>query len=417
MYYQKDWKTMQSPLQPLKILYVDDELPLLELGREFLGQVENFRVETSSCARSALSILGHTTFDAIVCDFQMPGMDGMEFLQEVRTNHGDIPFILFTARGREEIVIRAITSGADFYVQKGGESKAQFAELAHKIKQAVRRRKAEQDLKYSEDRFSKVFHASPIQELILEYKSKTIIEANESFLTGMGFCRDEVIGRTIDDLGITVNTFEGISLSGLLGQKAPISNVEIQVKKKSGDMRTILMSLKYIMAGGQNLIVSQAIDISEQIETQKTLRQKTNELLVAYEHLAAIEAELQENLKTLARQREALQSTRADERTLLDASLDYVCLYDRTGTIFAINERMAKEIKKPVTQLIGKNFFDAHSPFSPDMIRSLSEHAFFTQKPVEKIIRLDGRSCEIRVVPVIDTNNPANRVAFIAHVL
>ncbi|MFA5222163.1 MAG: response regulator [Methanoregula sp.] len=408
---------MQSPSQPLHILYVDDELPLLELGRAFLEQMENFRVETSSSARNALSLLGHTGFDAIVCDFQMPGMDGMEFLREVRTIHGDIPFILFTGRGREEIVIRAITSGADFYVQKGGEPRSQFADLAHKVKQAVRRRKAEQDLKYSEDRFSKVFHASPIQELILESKTRQIIDANESFLTGTGYSRQDVIGRTIDELGLAVKSREGISLTGILSQKHQISNVEVQVKIRSGEIRTVLISLRHITAAGHDLIVSQAIDITEQIETQRILRQKTSELMGAYEHLAAIEADMQENLKVLACQREALQSTRADERTLLDASLDYVCLYDRSGTIFAINERMAKEIKKPVMHLIGENFFDAHSSFSPDMIRSLSEHAFFTQKTVEKTIRLGDRTCEIRVVPVMDTNHPVNRVAFIARVL
>jgi PAS domain S-box-containing protein len=408
---------MHSPSKTLNILYVDDELPLLELGREFLEQMENFRVETASSARSALSVLGHTSFDAIVCDFQMPGMDGMEFLEKVRTIHGDIPFILFTGRGREEIVIRAITSGADFYVQKGGEPKSQFAELAHKVKQAVRRRIAEQDLKYSEDRFSKVFHASPIQELILEYESKTIIEANESFLAGTGYCRNDVIGRTIDELNIIVNAHEGTPLLAVLRQNGHIDNVEIQVKTKSGEVRTILVSLKHITAGGQNLIVSQGIDITDQIEAQRDLRQKTHELFVAYGHLATIEVELQENLRILARQREALQSTRADERTLLDASMDYVCLYDQRGTIFAINERMAEEIKKPVTHLIGKNFFETHSSFSPEMIRSLSENAFFTQKPVEKTIRLDDRTCEIHVVPVIDTNRPVNRVAFIARII
>ena len=49
----------------------------------------------------------------------------------------DIPFILFTGRGREEVVIEAINNGVDFYLQKGGDPKAQFAELGHKIKKAV----------------------------------------------------------------------------------------------------------------------------------------------------------------------------------------------------------------------------------------------------------------------------------------
>ena len=65
-----------------------------------------------------------------------------------------IPFILFTGRGREEVVIEALNSGADFYLQKGGEPVAQFKELEHKVKEAVRRARAENALRENEQRLS-----------------------------------------------------------------------------------------------------------------------------------------------------------------------------------------------------------------------------------------------------------------------
>ena len=58
----------------------------------------------------------------------MPGMDGIELLKRVRKSFGNVPFILFTGRGREEVVIEAINNGVDFYLQKGGDPKAQFAD-------------------------------------------------------------------------------------------------------------------------------------------------------------------------------------------------------------------------------------------------------------------------------------------------
>jgi len=82
-----------------------------------------------------------TTYDAIVSDYQMPEMDGIEFLKTVRGSGSDMPFIIFTGKGREDVVIEAINNGADFYLQKGGNPKAQFAELSHKIKHAVRERR------------------------------------------------------------------------------------------------------------------------------------------------------------------------------------------------------------------------------------------------------------------------------------
>ena len=121
----------------IKVLYVDDEPGLLEIARLFLEEAGNFQVSTSISAKTHWTLLqsGRMTSSSPIT--MMPEMDGIAFLKEVRKRYGDIPFILFTGRGREEVVIEAINNGVDFYLQKGGDPTAQFAELAHKIRQAV----------------------------------------------------------------------------------------------------------------------------------------------------------------------------------------------------------------------------------------------------------------------------------------
>jgi len=59
----------------------------------------------------------------------MPETNGIDFLKLIRSRDDPIPFILFTGRGREEVVIEALNSGADFYLQKGGDPSSQFKEL------------------------------------------------------------------------------------------------------------------------------------------------------------------------------------------------------------------------------------------------------------------------------------------------
>ncbi len=115
----------------IRVLYVDDEPDLLTIGKLFLEESGDFTITTAPNAAEALMLLEQEKFDAIVSDYQMPEMDGIQFLVEVRTRFGPTPFILFTGRGREEVVIQAINSGADFYLQKGGDPGAQFAELSH----------------------------------------------------------------------------------------------------------------------------------------------------------------------------------------------------------------------------------------------------------------------------------------------
>ncbi|KQC04005.1 MAG: hypothetical protein APR53_04145 [Methanoculleus sp. SDB] len=137
----------------IHVLYVDDESALLDIAKLFLEKEGEFAVDTLTSATEALTCIPTERYDAIISDYQMPEMDGIEFLQQVRRSGNGIPFILFTGRGREEVVIEAINNGADFYIQKGGQPRAQFAELAHKVRQAVQRRRAEMSLQESEERY------------------------------------------------------------------------------------------------------------------------------------------------------------------------------------------------------------------------------------------------------------------------
>src|SRR5512139_1506616 len=104
----------------LTLLYIDNDPDLLELGRLFLEKMGDFSVTTALSGRLGLEELARDNFDAIVSDYQMPEMDGIELLKNVRKSFGNIPFIIFTGRGREEVVIEAINNGADFYIRRGG---------------------------------------------------------------------------------------------------------------------------------------------------------------------------------------------------------------------------------------------------------------------------------------------------------
>jgi PAS domain S-box-containing protein len=141
----------------IKVLYVDDEPMMLELTKEYLESDGEILVQTHNVASQVAADLSQWPCDVIISDYQMPGMDGLEFLNAVRQRDKDIPFILFTGKGREDVVVKAIELGVDHYVQKGGEPTAQFAELAHKVRDAFEHRKAEKALKENEEKFRSLF--------------------------------------------------------------------------------------------------------------------------------------------------------------------------------------------------------------------------------------------------------------------
>jgi PAS domain S-box-containing protein len=129
--------------QVISVLCVDDEPSLLTITRKILERSGNLVVTTATSAAEAIQLLSSGSYDAIVSDYMMPEMDGIAFLKHIRAGGDRTPFIIFSGKGREEVVIEALNSGADFYLQKGGDPKAQFAELANKITYAVGRRRAE----------------------------------------------------------------------------------------------------------------------------------------------------------------------------------------------------------------------------------------------------------------------------------
>lgn len=116
---------------------------MLDSFRLVLEKDPEFRVVPALSARAALELLKNAGFDAIVSDYEMPEIDGIEFLKIIRKEYPRLPFIIFTGKGREEIVIESLNNGADYYVRKGGDPKAQFAELRSKIRHAVELRESQ----------------------------------------------------------------------------------------------------------------------------------------------------------------------------------------------------------------------------------------------------------------------------------
>jgi PAS domain S-box-containing protein len=157
-----------------KVLYVDDEPVLLEIVKIFLEKTKEFTIDVTTSVNEVIKSEKLKTYDAIISDYQMPGMDGISFLKYVHTELGDIPFIIFTGKGKEEVVIAALNNGADFYITKGSDPRFQFDELANNIKKAVKKRRIQEEYKNSAQRLSDLVNFLPDATFAIDLDGKVI---------------------------------------------------------------------------------------------------------------------------------------------------------------------------------------------------------------------------------------------------
>ena len=135
---------MSESAGTIRVLHVDDEPEFLSMAAAFLEREDDrFTVETATGASEGLDRLAAHQYDCVVSDYDMPGTSGIEFLEAVREEYQDLPFILFTGKGSESIASEAISAGVSEYLQKGGGSD-QFTVLANRIANLVSRRRAQQ---------------------------------------------------------------------------------------------------------------------------------------------------------------------------------------------------------------------------------------------------------------------------------
>ena len=159
---------------PIRILYVDDEPDLLEIGKVFLESTAGYVVDTLTSAVDAIATHPHMQYDAIISDYQMPGIDGIAFLKHVRASGDSIPFILFTGRGREEVVIQALNEGADFYLQKGGEN------LHHRLPRSPTRSGKPSSSEGRRRDFVPPTNSSPLPKRNCAYNTRSLPQASST---------------------------------------------------------------------------------------------------------------------------------------------------------------------------------------------------------------------------------------------
>ncbi|KKK46005.1 MAG: Signal transduction histidine kinase [Candidatus Lokiarchaeum sp. GC14_75] len=182
------------------------------------------------------------------------------------------------------------------------------------------KKKAEQNLRDSEEKFAKVFHASPNILAITRMQDGIVIDINEGFTHGLGYNRGDIVGIKTFDLGIWVSEISRVNFVRAIREQEEVLEFETQFKAKSGEIRIVLISGARITLNDEPHLITIAIDITDLKKAERKLRDSEEKF-----------------------------------RTAVKNSPDYIIFINREGTIFEVN-RLEKGFTREM--VFGQSLFN-----------------------------------------------------------
>ncbi|PSQ32725.1 hybrid sensor histidine kinase/response regulator [Halobacteriales archaeon SW_10_68_16] len=175
----------------IRVLHVEDDPDFADLTAIFLERESGrFAVETVTDPNEGLARVEDHPPDCVVSDYEMPGMNGIELLRAVRSRYPDLPFILFTGKGSEEVASDAISAGVTDYLNKAGGTQ-QYELLATRVHNAVEKARMEAE------RQRRLHAIETAREGIAFLDSDfRFITVNEAYADLFGYDPEEMVGES-----------------------------------------------------------------------------------------------------------------------------------------------------------------------------------------------------------------------------
>jgi PAS domain S-box-containing protein len=346
---------MSTPQHRISTLYVDDEAALLDLTRIYLEKDGECSVTTALSGDDALRLLKDHAFEVVVSDYQMPEMDGIQLLKQIRSSGNTVPFIIFTGHGREDVVIEALNSGADFFLQKGGDPKVQFVELQSKIRHAVSHNRMEQSLRDSNRRLFDIINFLPDATFAIDAEGK-VIAWNKAIEEMTGIPAQDMVGRSNYEYALP---FYGerrpVLIDLVLTADEKVYPNWYPATKKEGDV--LIAETSFTPPGGKRVVL-------------------LAKALILYDSTGGISGAI-ESIRDITATRKFEKAHRRSEqqyRELVENVNSVILTRDSNGAITFVNEYAERLFGYTHDELIGKQVIGTIVPPTESTGRDLVAH-------------------------------------------
>jgi len=271
----------------VRVLHVDDDRAFLDLTSELLPQTDGaIEIVTATSAEEGLDRLGEAAIDCVVSDYEMPGTDGIEFLEMVRERHDDLPFILFTGKGSEAVASDAISAGVTDYLQKKPGSD-QYTLLANRIRNAVEATLAREQSRRRKREYRTLIESSPVPIIVID-ENIDILYLNPSAAETIG------TADTTSHVGMSALAFlhpedkeGGIErVEEVFAASEPVEPREYRIVTAGGQTRHVQGNIVPVTFEGEPAAQLVFTDITEQKERERALKQERRRFSSLFENFS-----------------------------------------------------------------------------------------------------------------------------------
>ncbi len=264
----------QNQIPKADILAIDDTPENLALLSQMLTE-KGYKVRSVTKGSTAIRGAKAAPPDLILLDVKMPEMNGYEVCRQLKADPGtaNIPVIFISALGDVFDKVKAFKAGGVDYITKPFQVEEVLARLdTHltirnlQIQLQAQNAQLQQEIAEktaAEDKFAKAFRACPNPMAIANYQSGSLLEVNRSFLQMSGYPPAEIIGKSIHQVYSTsaLEKYQQALVKAEL--QGSVCNQELEFKTKSGQIKTVLLSLELIELGGNKCTLQIMNDITE----------------------------------------------------------------------------------------------------------------------------------------------------------
>jgi PAS domain S-box-containing protein len=361
--------------EPMQILQVDDDKHFLQISKAQLEKLDEIIVDTTSSITEALAMIKETKYDAILSEYYFPNTNGLTFFKKLRKRERSIPFILFTKKVEEKILIKALNLGINKFFYKFHDLE-KFKKLRSNLKTIVQVQREENSRIIKESLYQYLIDtATDISFIITDLSGKEarILEFSKGAERIFGYTRDEAIGKPVGILHLPEDVTKFPDEIKSLSQGKEGFTGETILVRKSGEQFPALFTTYPIFDSTGSIIATfgTSIEITERKKIEERLKASEMIYKMIVENASNIIIIVQE-IKITFINSNGIKILRYSKNELISESCDKLFHPDDRSILYDIIDNvLSGEEISPVSPLrvITKDermlWVDIHSVFIP----------------------------------------------------